>query len=371
MFYAVKYGVLLLLLWLSNSSMSIQAKPLFYIENIPITGQLVTPNTADLCQVANQTLAYMDLGKEVDPRAHQLGFVGELGFDLLRVRNTLAFICSVEAQDRRLGGKRRLQDIEFIRQHFIWVRVLPDKSQAAQFATNKPLLQQIPDDQLLLTKYYIKLAQGGLRKTPNTPHALYALPRDEQHLTLEQAEQQRDQLIRFRLTKQQVLAGAIAQHAWAKPLLWLSREDLEDTLMQGTVKVATDAGSRYFNVHRNNGIAYQRGLPRRQQQRYWYFKETSAPLGYGKDASHKIAIEALVTVAGDLDYFGLGKLIMLSHGDQHRLAILADTGGAFVNNHYQLDYLAGYFSGWDQYVEAYRQFPDYFEVRILMLKSTD
>ena len=44
------------------------------------------------------------------------------------------------------------------------------------------------------------------------------------------------------------------------------------------------------------------------------------------------------------------------------------TGGAFANNHYQLDYLGGYFRDWKDYVNTYRHFPDYFEARILVVK---
>ena len=122
-------------------------------------------------------------------------------------------------------------------------------------------------------------------------------------------------------------------------------------------------------MHRNNGIGYKRDLKKRQQKRYWYFKETPGPLGYGKDAGYKIPVHAMVTVAGDIGYFGLGKLFMLSHNNEHRLAVLADTGGAFINNHYQLDYLGGYFKNWQDYVNTYRTFPDYFEARILLLRD--
>lgn len=60
---------------------------------------------------------------------------------------------------------------------------------------------------------------------------------------------------------------------------------------------------------------------------------------------------------------------MLSHNGEHRLAVLADTGGAFADNHYQLDYLGGFFRDWKDYINTYRTFPDYFEARILVRKE--
>ncbi|MGK0270644.1 MAG: hypothetical protein ACI88H_001291, partial [Cocleimonas sp.] len=44
-----------------------------------------------------------------------------------------------------------------------------------------------------------------------------------------------------------------------------------------------------------------------------FYKKTDSVMGYGKDASYKIPIHPLVTVAGDLAHLGLGKLIMLTH----------------------------------------------------------
>ena len=349
---------------------SVAAKTRLFKENQGLSGQMVAQQYDDLCVVADGSLAYLNRGKKYDKQANRVGVIADFGYSLARVKQTLAFICQVYQADKKANRVSRLQDVDFIAQHFDMLRWLPNKQQAAKFADNKPLLQNIPDEQILLTKYYIKLAQGSVVKTPKTPHALYALPHDEQHLTLEQAEKRKAQLIRYRYTKHEVLSGILDKNDWAEPLLWLSRDDLEDTLMQGTVKVDTDLGSRYFNVHRNNGIGYHRGLKKREQKRYWYFKETPGPLGYGKDADFKVPIHALVTVAGDIGYFGLGKLFMLSHNNQHRLAILADTGGAFAHNHYQLDYLGGYFKNWQDYVNTYRHFPDYFEARILVLKAS-
>lgn len=361
----------LLLILLFSVSAFCQDKKLFFTESKLPTGKMVKQSDKDLCLVADKSLEYLNRGAKYDAVANQAGIVAKWGYDIQRVKDTLRFICQVQQQDLAAKRESRLQDIDFINQHFEMIRWLPDKSQSAQFAAGKPLLQNIPDDKILLTKYYIKLAQGSAIKTPKTPHALYSLPVDEQHLTLTEADKIKDSLIRYRYTKQDVLTGILDKNQWATPLLWLSRKDLEDTLMQGTARVDTPFGSRYFNVHRNNGIGYQRDLAKEQQKRYWYFKETPSPLGYGRDAAYKIPVHPFATVAGDIEFFGLGKLFMLSHNEQHRLAILADTGGAFAHNQYQLDYLGGYFKDWQDYVKTYRHFPDYFEARILLIKANN
>jgi len=343
----------------------------FNKESVPLAGKMANTSISDLCHVAGGTLAYLNQGKQYDSHAIKAGITAQFGGDLDRVKATLSFICKIEQEDRLAGKTSRLSDINFINTHFEMVRWRPNKQQSTKFEANKPLLANIPEDQLLLTKYYIKKAKGSAVKTVETPYALYNKPYDEQLLTLKEADNKRHEITRYRYTKQQVITGILDELTLAKPMVWLSRHDLEDTLMQGTVLIEDETSdvSTFYNVDRNNGIAYDRHIPKEQQGRYWYFKKTDSILGYGKDASYKIPIKPLVTVAGDLSYLGLGKLIMLTHKNEHRLVVLADTGGAFENNQYQLDYLGGYFYNWDDYIKTYRHFSDYFEARILLLKQ--
>lgn len=355
------------ILWVvSSSSLANQA---FTLEANPKIGVMTAQSYQQLCQVASGTTEYLNKGKDYDPTVIHAGVNQQFGFDLSRVKQTLEYICDVVAQDQKNGQPSRLADSEFIKQHFDMIRWRPNKQQSRQFERNKPLLQRIPDDKLLLTKYYIKKAKGSKERSEQAPHALYQLPFDERGLSLEQADAKRDEITRYRYTKHQVLSGVLDKKNLAKPMIWLSRDDLEDTLMQGTVMIENEGEPVFYNVHRNNGIGYKRDLKKRQQQRYWYFKKNHSVLGYGKDAHYKIPIFPHATVAGDLAYLGLGKLIMLTHEGESRLTILADTGGAFENNQYQLDYLGGYFYNWADYIKTYRTFPDYFEARILLLKA--
>ncbi|WP_240532450.1 hypothetical protein [Moritella marina] len=357
-----------------NSAASVVVNPIFQLEAKPDIGEMVTSSTAELCEVAKGSVDYLNLGENYDPGIITAGITAQFGGDLDRVKRTLNFICQVEQEDKLADTESRLMDADFIAEHFDVIRWMPDKTQAQGFAKDKPLLKNIPDDKILLTKYYIKLAKGTAKQTPETPYALYAIPNDEKDLSLEQANAD-PSLTRHQLTKQDVITGILDKDKLAQPMVWLSRYDLEDSLMQGTVKVDISnknspvITSQFFNVHRNNGIGYKRNLKKEQQGRYWYFKKTESVMGYGKDANYKIPVYPLVTVAGDLAHLGLGKLIMLTHNGESRLTVLADTGGAFENNQYQLDYLGGYFKNWDDYINTYRTFPDYFEARILLLKD--
>ena len=377
---AIKLALLAIsiLIFSQAQAYSGQTKKLFSKESVPDTGKILPFSDDVLCQVATGTSAYLSLGSSYDPHAIHAGIFKDMGISLYRVKKTLDFICQTSLEDAQAERPSRLQDLAFLNKHFDSIRWRPDHKQAEQIQQQKTLLKNLPDDQILLTKYYIKQAQGSATATSERPYALYALPHDEEALNLDEAKKKKATLTRFQYTKQQVLQGALDKQKLAMPLVYLSREDLEDSLMQGTVRVniksATGTRKAFFNVHRNNDYRYDRNLKKEDQKRYWYFKEMRGVMGYGKDANHKILIKPQVTVAGDMALLGLGKLLLLSHsssnGDKkHRLVILADTGGAFENNAYQLDLLSGYYKGWSDYHKAWKHVPDYSEARVLILKQ--
>ena len=153
-------------------------------------------------------------------------------------------------------------------------------------------------------------------------------------------------------------------------------------LLQGTGVLNVDGKVRYFNVHRNNGIAYDYTMGKREQARYWYFIETPEIMGYGYNQQSKIAIKPQVTFAGNVADLGLGKLIMVSYPIKNsdtksskdfktisRLGVLADQGGAFDNNLFQLDLLVNSYRGWTDYHQANKHLPDYARAWILLLKE--
>lgn len=329
--------------------------------------------SADLCQVATETLKYIDKGQSYDPVAIHGGKIPGATVSVAEIRATLQYICQIANEDKATGRKSRLTDPAFIAQHFSFVRWMPDQAGAAKLSKNKPLLQKLPADKILQTKYFVKIADGSPVKTTDKNQALYGLPFDEAKLDLATADALGKQITRFQLGKQDIVRGALEKTPLRAPVLfWLSREGLEGALLQGTAVVPSGPGYRYYNVHRTNGIPYDRTKTPEQQQRYWYFKEVKSVLGYGKDADYKIPIKPEVTVAGDIPQLGLGKLILLATPEagvmHYRLTILADTGGAFANNLFQLDWLSGYYRGWQDYFAANKHRGDYSHAYLLLKK---
>jgi len=353
-------------------AVAIQAAPLFGPGPSLVSGDW-PDHSAALCEVASETRRYLAKGPGYDPAAIHGGTLAAIQTPLERIEATLEYLCAVHQADQAAGRPARLADADFLQQAFEWQHWRPDSAKAASLAEGKPLLQKLPADQILLTKYYVRLADGSPEQTPAHPHALHGLPFDEAELELEQADASGG-LTRHRHGKQAVLQGILEEKGLAPALIWLSRADLEGALLQGTAVVEQDGQRRYFNVHRNNGIAYDRRIRPEQQARYWYFKEVPGVLGYGKDANYKIPVRPEVTVAGDIFQLGLGRLVLLQtteHGQPtYRLSVLADTGGAFHDNLYQLDWLSGYYRDWADYHAHNRHIGDYAHTWLL-LKRTD
>lgn len=325
-----------------------------------------------LCRVADNTQTYISQHPDDEFAVHGGdNLISDL--TLTRVQQTLDFMCQAE-------NKTKLNKADFLKQNFDFYRWYPDKKQASLFAkksTNKVktrLLDNIPNDQIFLTKYYTKLLNASSERTDKYNQALYALPKDEQGLTLAQAELQhsKSQLTRFMYTRQDIIAGVLLEKKLASPLIWLTEEALHDVLLQGTGVVNVDGKIRYFNVHRNNGIAYDYAIGKREQARYWYFAEVPSVLGYGKTLASKIAIEPEVAFAGNVKSLGLGKLFLINFAVddkiQGNLGVLADQGGAFDNNLFQLDWLKGSYYGWKDYYQANKQLPDYVSAWLLLRK---
>ncbi|NMP30458.1 acetate--CoA ligase [Thalassotalea sp. M1531] len=350
----------------------------FLKEQSPNFGQLSIFKGSELCAVSKATNQYLRQHKDDVKAVHAGKAIGN-GISLGRVEQTLDFLCQIYQEDVRANRNSRLHDGAFLKANFEFIRWIPDKEKADEIArksTNSVksrMLNQIPNKQLFLTKYYAKLLDGSAVKTDHYSQALYQLPSDEQHFSLEQAELKKDQLTRFRYTRQEVMEGALLNKKLAKPLVWVTEEALHDVLLQGTGVLTVDGKIRYFNVHRNNGIDYDYAIGKREQKRYWYFAEVPSILGYGKELKNKIAIKPQVSLAGNVKQLGLGKLILVNYQlekrSQAQLAILADEGGAFDDNLFQLDLLAGSYRGWGDYHQANKHIPDYADIWILLKKE--
>lgn len=349
-------------------------------------GKIVSGHTKDLCDVAKNTENYLNNNPE-DSFAVHGGTGVTKNLTLYRVKKTLSFICKINREDSKSNQPSRLSQADFLTKNFNFYRWSPDKKTATDIAnksTNEVksrMLNNIPNQEIFLTKYYTKLLDGSSVQTKKYNQALYAIPFDEQALTLVEAEQKSSELNRYKFTRQQVISGALVKNNLANPLIWLSEEALHDVLLQGTGVLKVDGTIRYFNVHRNNGIAYNYSIGKREQARYWYFIETPEIMGYGHNQQSKIAIKPQVTFAGNVADLGLGKLIMVSYLVKNadvntnkkttrvsRLGVLADQGGAFDNNLFQLDLLVDSYRGWQDYHQANKHLPDYAQAWIVLLK---
>lgn len=354
----MKRILLLLALNFTNSAM---ATPHFVVSK-PISAPTYQINGKALCATAKETLSYLNKGYSYDPQVIHGGRA--FTQPLERVKATLVFICQ---------HQNELNNPAFVQRHFDFIQWIPDHEGANRFKKSNALTANLPRDKLLMTKYYVHEASASVKPTSAYPFALYALPKDETNLSVEHAEAKKN-LIRFKYGKQAILKGALAREQ-VPVLAYLKREDLEAALLQGTLVAEFDKQRhQVFNVHRVNNRPYDKTKTPYQQERYWYFKAVNGIKGYGKDAEHKITVNPEVTFAADLAQLGLGKLLMVQYHNKGgktltRAGILADTGGAFQNNLYQIDYLAGSYKGKDAFYQASRELPDYVAAYFMVLKN--
>lgn len=352
---------LVVLLGALMSGTSVLAAPHF-APSKPIQSGNYVINGPALCATAKETLAYLNKGVSYDPEVIHGGRVMKLPLE--RVKATLLFICQHQNQ---------LNNPAFIQKHFDFVRWYPDMQSASRFKSKTSLIAKIPKDKVLMTKYYVHLAKLANKPSLASPFALYAIPNDERDLTLESANA-KPYLTRFKYGKQAILKGALNKEK-VPVLAYLNRDDLEAALLQGTI--VAKLGNKHpaiFNVHRCNNIAYDKTKDPYKQERYWYFKKVDGIKGYGKDADHKITVNPETTFAADLKQFGLGKLLMVQYPGAKgqvitRAGILADTGGAFQNNLYQIDYLSGTYRGKEAFYRANHHLPDYVTAYFMVLKG--
>lgn len=336
----------------------------FFAPATQLSAQRIDTDPQKLAAVARETLAFIARHRN-DDKAVKAGLFQDFKISLEDVEKTLQTMIATIDEDTQAGRAQRMLDPVYLQQHF---RLLRWSADSAGAKTHNVAL---PDQRLRITKYVVFEAKGSTVKTPVYNCALYALPADEANLSPEQAEARKATLLRYKFNKQQVVAGALDGKA-VKPLVWLTRQGLEDALLQGSLMVAMPDGQRrMFNVHRNNGIAYDRTIKVPElQKRYWYFKEVKGIQGYGQD--DKILVQPGVTFAGDVYNLGLGKLIAMRYvlGGKPvlRLGVLADTGGAFVPNLYQLDYLSGIYPDRPSFQKGVANLPEFAETFVLIAK---
>ena len=311
-------------------------------------------NQADLLTVLTNTRQYFQKYSQEDPDIQRTGILVTQGVTVKDILKTLDFMIVVLEEDISNKRTTRLQNPNFINANF---RVI-------KWSAHNPENPQ--QKQLRVTKYAAFIHPGSRQKTSTYNTPIYAIN--------EEVSQEK---FYTQYTKQDVLSGIYEpggkEFGKVKPIAYLTRSGLEAALMQGTVLVNfTDGTKEFLNVDRNNGMSYIRGLKATAQTRYWYFKEVDAIKGYGYKIDAKISIKPGVTFAGDVLNIGLGRIIVIedNQSGQKRLkmGVIADTGGAFLPNLYQLDFLAGTFTSERAFEQYIQKLPEYTNAYILVKK---
>ncbi len=321
---------------------------------VKLPSSKVNFNQADLLTVLVNTRKYFQNYSSEDPDILRTGILATQGVTVPDVLKTLDFMIAVLKEDVANNRATRLQDPKFINSNF---RVI---KWSAYNQNNK---QQ---KQLRITEYAVFTHSGSRKKTSTFNIPIYSLK-----------ENSNNDKFYTRYTKQDVLSGIYEpggrESGKVTTLAYLTRNGLEEAIMEGTILINfTNGYQAFFNVDRNNGMSYIRGLKATAQKRYWYFREVDAIKGYGYKIDAKISIKPGVTFAGDVLNIGLGKVIVIEHtqgGRKHlQMGVIADTGGAFLPNLYQLDFLAGIFKNKKEFGQNITQLPEYATAYFLVKK---
>jgi hypothetical protein len=321
---------------------------------VKLPSSKVNFNQGDLLTVLVNTRKYFQDYASADPDVMRTGVLATQGVTVPDVLKTLDFMIVVLKEDIANNRATRLQDPKFINTNF---RVI---KWTAYNPKNKK------QKQLRITKYAVFTHSGSRKKTSTFNIPIYSLK-----------ENSNNDKFYTRYTKQDVLSGIYEpggrEFGKVQNLAYLTRTGLEEALMQGTILINfTDGYRAFFNVDRNNGMSYIRGLKATAQKRYWYFREVDAIKGYGYKIDAKISIKPGVTFAGDVLNIGLGRVIVIEHtkgGRKHlQMGVMADTGGAFLPNLYQLDFLAGIFKSQKEFGQNISQLPEYATAYFLVKK---
>jgi hypothetical protein len=309
-------------------------------------------NAADLLVVLKSTRKYFRNRLDNDTDLQREGILGTQGVTVTDIVKTLDFMVLTLQQDLKAKRPIRLQDPKFLNTNF----------RTIQWTAFNPTATD--EKRVRMTKYAVFTHPGSRTPTKEFNVGIYALKPGTD-----------GDAIRFKYTKQDILKNIYEpkgqEFGAVEPLAYLDRDGLESALMEGTVLIKfTDGTSAFFNVDRNNNMPYVKGLTPTEQKRYWYFKPVTAIKGFGQTIETKISLKPGVTFAGDVLNIGLGRIVVTENSldgqPQLHMGIIADTGGAFLPNLHQLDYLAGVFDSKADFAAYTRKLPEYTKAYILI-----
>jgi hypothetical protein len=333
-----------------------------YFKRVDLEDMDIVVNSLSLGKQIEEVLDYYTNFGTLDSSAVHAGVLSELGITLKDMESTLRFIKHTIDGDIKSKRTLRILDPQFIKSNFNIIQWFPFKGNGN-------------GNKIKVTKYAVFTVNGRKKKDSIYKYALYRLPNDEKGLSVEEARAQRFQLDRFKYSKQQVLAGAY-EKGGAQPLAWLTRKGLEEALLNGALRVRFANGEqKLYNVNRSNEIPYDPTIQNPyNQRRYWYFESIRYPQGYGRDARSHLTIYPGAALAGDVFNLGLGQLMGIALKEpgnirpKIHLSILADTGGIFTPNLFQIDFYVGVVGSRAEFNYYAGQIPDYAKVFFLIKK---
>jgi len=313
-----------------------QTNPFFKKNKTLYSTYQVVTNPLHLRELAKDMLYYLESPKGQESLKNPDYFKNYM--NLNQTKETLRFVIRVINEDESTSNFRIL-DPQFLQENFGSIRWHADR-ETAKKKHNKILPE---DGKIRLTSYVLFKVNGSKKKTRTFNHALYQLL-DESVAKKYTRQEVFDRVFEDPENKNKVL-----------PLVWLKKHDLQEALMQGSAIVRfPDKTSQLYNVHINNSYEYDRSKGKYDQKRYWFFKELHNSYWFFRNVKGKyknwlnqVNTRKNIALAGDVDNIGYGKLVALFfHNPQTkkkemRLGIIADTGGAFKNNLYQLDLFGG------------------------------
>lgn len=296
-----------------------------------------------------------------------------------KTESALNFVIKSIEQDRKSGkNDYRILDPMFLKKNFSfkkWNFALPNGKKKEVKVPKWINNGNLPDGKIKLTCYAVFCYRGSYFKTKEHSCGIYEIKNDDFKTKYMGLLEREDILERGILERK-------AFKKYVKPLAWVSRKDIEDGFVQGSMVVTMpDGKKRRFNVNQINKPKkynvdfYEREKLTNKKTLYWYFKEIKNVKNMYEGRMIDFFGLGGAVFAGDLKNIGVGKIIAIKYREPATgeikvlLGVLADAGIAFSVNKSQLDLFAGVFDSRKKFSKYIKNFSDVGEAYILDLKQ--